>query len=150
MVEISKEEPVVISPLSRKIIHDYEEKFECLIKCYSLEEIISEKLRAILQNTKKYHERGWARSRVRDYYDIWSIFNAYSRDLNIDIIKTTFKKKCEVKGINYHGIEDFFDKEMIIKVYQDWEVWLKPLIRDLPETDIVLSDFRKILEKVFN
>lgn len=67
MLEITMKERVLLPLKSRKIIHNYGEKFDLTANVYSLEEIISEKLRAILQYTKKLHENDWARSRTRDY-----------------------------------------------------------------------------------
>ena len=62
-------------------IHDYEESLEAKVRTYSLEEIIAEKLRAVLQQTRTLRERGWTRSRARDYYDIWRILRNYRSQL---------------------------------------------------------------------
>ena len=47
------------------------------LEVYDINEIVVEKMRALLQFAKKLHERGWGRSRVRDYYDLWRIFGTY-------------------------------------------------------------------------
>ncbi|MBN1914816.1 MAG: nucleotidyl transferase AbiEii/AbiGii toxin family protein [Parachlamydiales bacterium] len=69
MIEISREETIVFKPVVKGILHNYEEIIEQNILIYSLEEIILEKLRAILQHIKKLHERDWTRSRARDYME---------------------------------------------------------------------------------
>ena len=60
----------------RRIIHEYGEPRESDVLVYALEEIVAEKLRAILQHIERLVERGWSRSRAGDYYDLWRIFGA--------------------------------------------------------------------------
>jgi len=98
MIEISKEETLVFPPASKKLIHKYGEDLDIDIQTYSLEEIILEKLRAILQHTKKLHERDWNRSRARDYYDLWHIFNAFEKQLQLNNISNLLTQKCQSKG----------------------------------------------------
>ncbi|PYV80988.1 MAG: hypothetical protein DMG05_30700, partial [Acidobacteria bacterium] len=50
---------------------------------YALEEIVAEKLRAILQHFEKLEVRGWSRSRARDYYDLWRILATYQDQMNL-------------------------------------------------------------------
>ncbi len=82
-VEITTQELVVLPPQERKIIHSYTEELNASILTYQIEEIIAEKIRAILQFAKKLHEGGWGRSRVRDYYDLWRILDKYQDSIDI-------------------------------------------------------------------
>jgi len=75
-------EKVLLKPVGKSIIHGYGENLEGTIFAYQLEEIIAEKVRAILQFVKKLHERGWARSRIRDYYDLWRILGEYGGQID--------------------------------------------------------------------
>ncbi|MDD3534510.1 MAG: nucleotidyl transferase AbiEii/AbiGii toxin family protein, partial [Candidatus Cloacimonetes bacterium] len=82
-VEISRDEPVMRRPLELGIIHPYTgEDFSETLPVYTLEEIVAEKLRALLQTHEKLVTRGWHRSRARDYYDLWRIFLAYGKQLD--------------------------------------------------------------------
>ena len=74
IIEISVDEKVLKPANRRKIIHEYGESIDAHIQVYALEEIVAEKLRAILQHREKLKERGWGRSRARDYYDLWRVF----------------------------------------------------------------------------
>lgn len=65
-VEITMQETVLLPPVTKQIIHPYDERIDTPIQTYSLEEITLEKLLAILQKTKKLHEKGRDRSRTRD------------------------------------------------------------------------------------
>lgn len=48
-LEITHEEPVLLTPDSRPLIHGYEEELAVQLRCYRLEEIVVEKMRSLLQ-----------------------------------------------------------------------------------------------------
>jgi predicted nucleotidyltransferase component of viral defense system len=133
----------------RKIIHEYGDSLEGSIYVYPLEEIIAEKIRALLQFAKKLHERGWGRSRVRDYYDLWKIMHSYSNELRLDILPNLVQKKCSHKGINFGGIEDIFQDKLLLNMEKEWEPWLLDIVPDLPSKDTVIADLRKSLIPLF-
>jgi len=149
MIEITMDEPVTVKPLKRRIIHGYEEDIEQEIFVYSLEEIVAEKMRALLQYLKKLEERGWSRSRARDYYDLWKIFNQYPERLKKEEIPALFLEKCKVKKIDFTGPESFFNDIMLDYVRKTWQQWLGPLAPDLPEFEVVIKDLRKNISELF-
>ncbi|NGX54990.1 MAG: hypothetical protein KR126chlam2_00611 [Chlamydiae bacterium] len=146
MIEITFDEAVAILPEERKIMHAYEEMIEAKILTYSLEEIVIEKLRGILQKTKKSHERSWTRSRARDYYDLWNIFRVYQERLNFETIHKFLPEKCRAKDVTFTGVDDFFDSAMIEQTIKDWRHHLYYLVSDLPEFEIVKNELRNDLE----
>lgn len=148
MIEITHNEIVVLNPVELPIIHTYDDDFSCMLLNYPLEEVIAEKLRAILQNIQKYHENGWTRSRARDFYDIWCILNKYHNELSLSLIPEILQKKCIGKGVYYKSYQDFFDPIIIDRVQKDWGAWLKPLISNLPDCDLVLTELKYELEKI--
>ncbi len=149
MVEITMEEPIQIEPVKRPILHGYEEEMFQEINVYSLEEIIAEKMRAILQHFKKLEERGWTRSRARDYYDIWRILNGYSNALRMEIISSLFLEKCKVKEVEFTNPGDFFDNILLDYIARTWEQWLGPLVPDLPPFRLVIDDLKQKIYKLF-
>ena len=112
MIEITKEEKILMPIQQKLILHAYEEPMTATIQTYSLEEIIAEKLRAILQHTIKLKQRGWSRSRARDYYDIWRILNEYKKTMNLRNFSTLLKEKCAIKNVTFEKLEDFFEKNI--------------------------------------
>jgi hypothetical protein len=109
-----------------------------------------EKLRAIIQQIIKMHERGWGRSRARDFYDIWMIFNKYEKKLNLDLIRNNIDKKFAIKDIKFNSINDFFESKYIDEVIRTWNQWLGPFVKNLPEANYVLQDVKeKILPVIF-
>ena len=150
MVEISMDEEVVKPVQEREIIHEYGEPIEARVKVYALEEIIGEKLRAILQHVEKLKQRGWGRSRARDYYDLWRILKAYRDDLDLSGFPGFLKRKCEVRGVGFDRPDDFFQDRMISYVKETWNQWLEPLVPDLPAFDTVVGELRPQIESIVN
>ena len=141
-IEITLDEPLLWPVEDRAIIHDYEEPLEARIRTYSLEEIIAEKLRAVLQQTRALRERGWTRSRARDYYDIWRILRNYRNRLALTDFASLLSEKCAVRDVSYAGPEDFFPQEMLSYVEERWSDSLGPLVANLPVYDIVINELR--------
>lgn len=142
MVEISMDEPVFHPEQQRKVIHDYGEPLDASIRVYTLEEIVAEKLRAILQHVEKLEERGWSRSRARDYYDIWRVLKTYQDELELDNFKSLLHRKCKIREVSFEEPADFFQEPMLSYVKRTWDDWLGPLVSDLPPFDLVIGELR--------
>ena len=148
-VEVTMKEPVVLEPILKKVIHGYGEKLDAVIMTYCVEEIIAEKIRAILQYAKKLHERGWGRSRVRDYYDLWRIFGKYGNSIDKKIIPNLVRQKCELKKVTLASVDDLFQERLMHIINTEWEKWLSPLVPLIPESNIVVSELKVYLKDVF-
>lgn len=142
MVEVTRNQLVVEQPVLRKVIHGYNEDFDCHILSYTIEEIFAEKLQAILDNTKKIHERKWTRSRARDYYDLWRMLQTFPTELRGITILQTLVQKCEGRKVQYQNVNDFFDHKALTLVEQEWDEWLGPMIHPLPAYELVLTELR--------
>ncbi len=112
------------------------------MQVYALEEILAEKLRAILQHRRMLEERGWSRSRARDYYDLWRILRAYQDRLNLTDFEGLVRAKCQVRGVDFQGADDFFDATMLAYVKKTWSEWLGNLVPDLPTFEAVMAELR--------
>jgi len=62
MIETTVDESLLKPPEYRKVIHEYGEPLDAVVRVYALEEIVAEKLRAILQHFERFEIRGWSRS----------------------------------------------------------------------------------------
>ena len=149
MIETSIDERILKPIQTKSIIHDYAESLNAQIQVYSLEEVVAEKLRAILQHKEKIERRGWGRSRARDYYDLWRIFGAYRANLDLTDFSKFLWEKCSIKKVGFKGAHDFFPETMLAHVESTWEQWLGPLVPDLPSFGIVTKDLRPLIEKIF-
>ena len=115
----------------------------------SLEEIMAEKMRAILQHLQKLEERGWSRSRARDYYDLWRILNHYSERLRLETLPSLFLKKCKVRRVKFDGPKEFFNEALLDYTAKIWEQWLGPLVPELPPFEIVINSLEQKLFDLF-
>ncbi len=145
MVEVSTDEKVLRPTVRRPLFHDYGEPMETELTVYSLEEIVAEKLRAILQHLQSLERRGWARSRARDYYDLWRILTGYRNRMEVSDFRSFLRAKCAVKSVAFAGTEDFFSEAMLSAVQTTWEQWLGPLVPDLPPCGEVISQLRPLV-----
>ena len=149
MVEISINETLLRPPLRRAIIHDYGEPFHTEVLVYSLEEIVAEKLRAILQHARLLERRGWVRSRVRDYYDLWRILGAYGAQMDLAEFPAFLHQKCAARDVTFSDPDSFFPNAMLAEVEKTWRQWLGPLVPDLPTYETVMNAVRSSVAELF-
>jgi uncharacterized protein len=142
MIETALDEKVIKPVQDRKVIHEYGESLGVHIRVYALEEIVAEKLRAILQHVQRLEERGWSRSRARDYYDLWRVLGAYRDQMDLSDFRFLLQEKCALRNVNYQGPEDFFPESMLAYIKKTWNQWLGPLVPDLPSFDVVITNLR--------
>ena len=148
-VEISHDEPVVLPPLARSLIHGYEEKLTAKIQSYQLIEIMAEKLRTLLQTHKKLVTRGWNRPRVRDYYDLWRLFSRFGKTFNGEKLTPLLKKKCAHRQVVFKEADDFFTKELLSEARTHWQSTLGTFVDDLPPFEEAIQDLRHRLQGYF-
>ena len=148
MVEITVDETMLWPTENRAVIHGYDEPLEAEMKVYSLEEVVAEKLRAILQHTDTLNRRGWSRSRARDYYDLWRVLGGYKDQLDLTGFNSLLHRKCAVRDVDFAHLEDFFYNPMLSYVARTWEQSLGLLVPDLPSFETVILELRRQLAGV--
>lgn len=141
-VEITVDEKVLKPCSKRTVLHEYGEPLEAPILVYSLEEIVAEKLRAILQHAKALQERGWSRSRARDYYDLWRILGSYKDQLELSGFLSLLHQKCSMRDVVFKGPESFFPESMLALIEKGWIQGLGLLVPELPSFQTVMSELR--------
>ena len=142
MIETAMDEKVLKPAVRLKVLHEYGESFDVEVPVYALEEIVAEKLRAILQHAQMLEVRGWSRSRARDYYDLWRIFGTYKRQMDLTDFTPFLREKCAVRGVSFTGVRDFFPDPMMTYVEKTWDQWLGPLVPRLPPFGTVVGELR--------
>ncbi len=148
MIEVTVDESILRSPENRRVIHAYGEPLNVEIPVYSLEEIIAEKLRAILQQAARLKTHDWIRSRARDYYDLWCVLGTFGDRMELADFDLLLREKCAVRDVSFTGPNDFFDERMLVNVEETWEQWLGPLVSDLPAFETVLGALRPRVAKL--
>lgn len=142
MIETAMDEKVLKPAPKRKVLHEYGEPIEQEISVYALEEIVAEKLRAILQHVERLEHRGWSRSRARDYYDLWRVLGAYKDRMDLSDFPTFLAEKCAIRKVSFRRPEDFFQESVLTYVEKTWDQWLGPLVPELPSFRTVITELR--------
>ena len=133
-IDISRSEKLLFKPVMRNVFLGYTDQEEHQLLCYSLEEILAEKLRSVMQ-----------RMQARDFYDIWYLLEVHEMDASFYI--NEFKAKCENKGIDP---SDFHARlEHRLPQYKGrWEKSMTNQIKNLPEFKTVLREVMRHLRKL--
>ena len=150
LLEISRSERLLWAPLTAPIQHEYGEQLEASAWCYSRDEIVAEKLRALLQNARRAKERGWARSRARDYYDLWCLLSDTPEVVRSPDFLPRLREKAELKAVTFTGADSFLEPAMLARAERDWDKMLAPVLATLPEWPTVLSQLRALLAPLDN
>lgn len=141
-IEVTSDEPVLLTPERRPLHHGYGEDLQCLVSCYALEEIVAEKLRTLLQTHRKLATRGWNRPRARDYYDLWRMFRDRGDELRTGIIVDLLHRKASHRRVSWRTVDDFFTVELVGEALRTWDQSLGPFVAELPECEPVLTELK--------
>jgi predicted nucleotidyltransferase component of viral defense system len=143
-VEIAYDENVLLTPVTRTLLHRYPQLPQAAWRCYPLEEIVAEKLRALLQSRVRLRERGWGASRAcRDYYDLWYVLSHST--LNAALLPELLARKCALRQVTFTSAADFLAPELQAVTRTEWERQLLPFVPDKPSADQVLNELAGLL-----
>ncbi|MEM3007100.1 MAG: nucleotidyl transferase AbiEii/AbiGii toxin family protein [Candidatus Nitrosotenuis sp.] len=130
--DISLIEQLVETPILKAVKTDYPDIPKFSAKVYSLNEVLTEKIRSTFQRTK-----------ARDYYDVWMLFK--SNKFDTSEISKLLKKKCEINKIDY-GPDLIFEKDRLSEIESYWERSLGYLVDELPSVKTVIPELKQQLK----
>ena len=133
-VDISRTETLQFEPVNKTVFLEYSDLEEHQLLCYSLEEVLVEKMRSVMQ-----------RMQARDFYDLWYLLGTTAMD--VDFYVNEFKNKCVSKGLNP---SDFHKKleERVPQYKGRWKSSLSEQIKDLPNYEQVEREALRHLKKL--
>ena len=144
-IEIILYELMVFPTETTQVHHPYSDQLSqnpLEIPCYAIEEVLSEKFRALFQRSY---------TAPRDFYDIWYLAN-HVKEINWQKVKLAFFEKMKYKGIEFKTIEQMInvDNDKLLKAA--WQNSLGHQISKvlLPDYEMVKKDLVELLNKVFN
>lgn len=147
-LEITHDEPVLLQAPPQDVHHGYDEPFTVAVRAYSLEEVCAEKLRSARQTQAKLAEKGWARSRGRDFYDLWRLGKLPEGRIDWAQVAAVLPAKCKLRDVTITSIEDVFHTGLLDEVRLAWEKTVGPFVPDLPDVEVVLAEARAHLSIV--
>ncbi|MEA3392235.1 MAG: nucleotidyl transferase AbiEii/AbiGii toxin family protein [Candidatus Marinimicrobia bacterium] len=118
-IDVSRNETLVFDPTNKNTFICYSDLDTYKLQCYSLEEILIEKMRSVMQ-----------RMQARDFYDIWYLLAIHKMDA--EYLIPEFKTKCAAQELNATD----FHKQMHKRLPQykaRWQGSLKEQIKNIPD-----------------
>jgi predicted nucleotidyltransferase component of viral defense system len=135
--DLTQDEMLADEPVMRDLHHIYSDKLEPppKIRCYSIEEILAEKTRALVE---RY-------GRARDVYDVINISRNFRSEINpnraAELTHSKFKfKKLEKPSVDY--VMTSIDIDLL---KSNWDNQLAHQINDLPAVESYISDLRNAI-----
>ena len=144
-IEIILYELMVFPTENREVFHPYSDSLSdspFTIPCYSLREVLAEKLRALIQRSY---------TAPRDFYDIWYLAN---NQLAIDWveIRGAFHIKMKFKNLEFEGIHQMMNESNDKQVKTGWQ---NSLAHQIPggikqSYEEVKQELLELLNEIFN
>ncbi len=134
-MDLTGDEAILDETKARVIANPYyEREFSMLV--YSLEEILAEKLRSLLQRT-----------RVRDYYDVWFLLGGENK---FDAVKLReiFLQKVAYKKLSFTGAEQFLEQEKLAQAEAYYESQLTNQLKQLPPFSKIKRELEERVAKL--
>jgi predicted nucleotidyltransferase component of viral defense system len=135
--DITDDELIVDSADIREVFHLYSDAPAPLgkVKCYSVNEILAEKTRAI------YERQG----RARDIYDIVNISRNFREDVNSDIARSGVREKFAFKSLPEPSVDLILSQLDLSQLKASWEDQLGHQLEILPPVESFYSDLKSAL-----
>ncbi|MFZ4477383.1 MAG: nucleotidyl transferase AbiEii/AbiGii toxin family protein [Saprospiraceae bacterium] len=133
-VDISRSEHLAFEPIIKSVLTGYSDMEAHQLLCYSLEEVLVEKMRSVMQ-----------RMQARDFYDIWYLLEEHG--MEADFYLNEFETKCKSKDLLYTD----FPKKLTERLPQykgRWQNSMREQIKNLPDFDQVERDVKKHVKKL--
>ncbi|MBM4278253.1 MAG: nucleotidyl transferase AbiEii/AbiGii toxin family protein [Deltaproteobacteria bacterium] len=140
-IHLTFDEPILTEPEILSVTPRYPDLSDFKITSYSKEEIIAEKMRALLQQQKKW-------PRPRDLYDLWFILCRSGESFQPETLRTLFIEKCKVRQIqpNFEGLISENLKE---RNKNTWGNSLIPLMKTVPDFEEVWNEWSLKFHEIF-
>lgn len=141
-IEIILYELMLFPVSKRDVTHSYSDRLTVnalQIHCYSIEEVVAEKMRSLIQRSY---------SAPRDFYDIWYLSKHFP-DLGYQPIVDAFYKKLTFKGHAFTGVEQLINPENDKHLLAAWKNSLAHQITgELPNFETVKNVLQVLFTKI--
>jgi len=143
-IEIILYEKMIFAPELANILHPYSDKLTenaQNIPIYSISEVLSEKIRALIQRSY---------TAPRDYFDIWYLSKHISTIDWQEVVKG-FHKTIEYKNLQFSGVEQLINETSDKILKSAWKNSLEHQIESgkQPEYETIRDDLKILFEKIF-
>jgi predicted nucleotidyltransferase component of viral defense system len=141
-IEIILYELILFTVSYRDVVHSYSDKLTenaLQIPCYSIEEVLAEKIRSLIQRSY---------TAPRDFYDIWYLSKHFP-ELDYKLIADAFHKKLAFKGHSFSSVEQLINSENDKHLSAAWKNSLAHQITgELPDFETVKNELLTLFKKI--
>jgi predicted nucleotidyltransferase component of viral defense system len=129
-------ETLVLPPEHRSLHHPYSDagSLDLTVPVYALDEMLAEKLRAMLRRT-----------RARDLYDVWQLFTRYAGALDWERARYVLAEKARYKGFTFSSVADFLTAANRATWARSWEASLHRQVSVLAQYDQIVAEVERVL-----
>lgn len=137
-LDLTRDELVIDPPELREVFHGYSDEPEPLprIRCYTLAEILAEKVRALFERS----------GRARDVYDVVNVGRNLRAELSPGEIRTLASKKFAFKALDPPSPDLILARVDADVLASDWVNALRHQLPVLPPVAEFLAALREVLE----
>jgi predicted nucleotidyltransferase component of viral defense system len=141
LFDVTLDEPVLQTPQRRLVVASIFANLQPAVLTYSLEEILAEKMRSIIQ-----------RGKARDYYDVWRLLAEKPDAFDPAVVNATLAKKCRHKGMEEPHVQHFLAPQRLAQAEPYWERDLTGQVAGapLPAWPQVTEDLALLLQGFVN
>ncbi len=134
-VDISRTEKLCFKLENRPMFESYTDQEDCMVQCYSLDEVMTEKMRSLLSRTQP-----------RDYYDLWYL--SEEEGMEMADHRYEFEVKARHKGLDPDSLQEKLEGKVAV-FRSRWESSMKDQIAELPPFDQVHRELGKHFRALF-
>jgi len=141
LLDVTLDELVLLSAQSRGVVTRLFTEPHPRVLTYTLEEILAEKLRSLLQ-----------RGKARDYYDVWRLLKEKSEGFDSRVVRRVLAIKCAHKGLPEPSAATLLAPEMLAEAGNYWTRDLAGQTpgADLPPWESVAAELSQLLVVFFS
>jgi predicted nucleotidyltransferase component of viral defense system len=125
--------PVVIRPIAHPFSDELPPPGE--IRCYSVEELLAEKIRALGE-----------RCRPRDLYDVVNLYRRDDFQADPRVVVSILREKCRLRGIPVPTFGRIETSEARPELFSEWENMLGHQLQYLPPIESFWEEIRAVFE----
>ena len=142
-IEIILYEQMIFPVEQREVNNPYSDSLSeipLIIPCYAIHEVLSEKLRALIQRSY---------TAPRDFYDIWYL-SKKSENIDWVKVKEAFLQKMKFKNLEFTGIGQMINESNDKTLKSAWKTSLGHQISEeqLPSYETVKMDLLELFNKI--
>lgn len=146
VLELSLDEAIIETPIRRPLVALSNMRADTLV--YTLDEMIAEKMRALLQWARQCDRGRDDMPVARAYFDLHWLLKRHLRKMDSARFQRLLFEKCAVRDVRYEGVQSFFAPKLLQVNATRWRSQLSQCLRRVPDPDTVLCELVALMPEL--